>query len=168
MCEVESKKLSDETKISPELAKRIIDNLSARDLDIAMFNQVLYSLRHEIQEKALEEKLNKSTTEEIDNAIDELIGECMLDTCLSEFTLAEGEAWTEDKEYELVTTAKQTSRHNGDFQFSKSDIELMVKNFNDDVVGTEIPVDLNHDPDHEAYAWIKPRSLRVGPSSKLK
>lgn len=44
----------------------------------------------------------------------------------------------------------------------------MAKNFNDDVVGTEIPVDLNHDPEHIALAWIKPGSMVVRESTKLK
>lgn len=43
----------------------------------------------------------------------------------------------------------------------------MAKNFNDNIVGTEIPVDLNHDPEHIAYAWIKPGSMKVKKSSQL-
>jgi len=43
----------------------------------------------------------------------------------------------------------------------------MAKNFNDNIVGTEIPVDLNHDPEHIAYAWIKPGSMEVKQSTNL-
>lgn len=43
----------------------------------------------------------------------------------------------------------------------------MAKNFNENIVGTEIPVDLNHDPEHIAYAWIKPGSMKVKESSNL-
>jgi hypothetical protein len=30
----------------------------------------------------------------------------------------------------------------------------MEKNFNSDVVGTQLAVDLNHDPNHKAVAWF--------------
>ena len=43
----------------------------------------------------------------------------------------------------------------------------MAGNFNDNIVGTDIPVDINHDPDHMAYAWIKPGSMSVRKSTKL-
>jgi len=86
-------------------------------------------------------------------------------SCFSEIELAE---FSEDKEYELITTAKQTDHRYGDFQYSKEQLETMAKNFNDNVVGTEIPVDLNHDPEHIAYAWIKPWSMVVKESTQLK
>ena len=44
----------------------------------------------------------------------------------------------------------------------------MAKNFNDNIVGCEIPVDLNHDPEHIALAWIKPGSMVVKESTQLK
>lgn len=90
----------------------------------------------------------------------------MFDSCYSEIKLSE-EGFDENKEYELITTAKQTDHRYGDFEYSKEDLELMASNFNDNVVGTEIPVDLNHDPEHIAYAWIKPGSMTVKESTQL-
>ena len=43
----------------------------------------------------------------------------------------------------------------------------MATHFNENIVGTEIPVDLNHDPEHIAYAWIKPGSMVVKESTLL-
>jgi hypothetical protein len=43
----------------------------------------------------------------------------------------------------------------------------MATNFNENIVGTEIPVDLNHDPEHIAYAWISPKSMSVKESTKI-
>lgn len=89
----------------------------------------------------------------------------MYTECLSEIVLSD--KFSEDKEYELITTAKQTDVRYGDFEYSKEDLETMAKNFNDNIVGTEIPVDLNHDPEHIALAWIKPGSMVVKESSQL-
>lgn len=72
-----------------------------------------------------------------------------------------------NSEFELITTAKQTDPRYGDFRFSKKQLEEMATNFNQNVVGTEIPVDLNHHKDHVALAWIKPGSMRVGESKVL-
>ncbi len=67
----------------------------------------------------------------------------------------------------MITTAKQTDSRYGDFEYSKDELETMAKHFNEDVVGTEIPVDLNHDPEHIALAWIKPGSMVVKESTRL-
>lgn len=159
-------KLSDDTSISPKLAKRIIDILNTRAVDLKVFNWVICKLQEYIASEAIAEKLNKSTDEEIGNAINEIIAESM-EGYLSEITLGE-EGFSEDKEYELITTAKQTDFRYGDFQYSKDELELMAKNFNENIVGTEIPVDLNHDPEHIALAWIKPGSMIVRESTVLK
>lgn len=158
-------KFSEDTKVSAALAKRIIDNLNARDMDVAMFNRVLYKLECEIKEAAVAEKLNKSSNEDIGMAIDEIIADS-IEGYMSEISLSEGE-FDENKEYEIITTAKQTDHRYGDFQYSKSDLETMAKNFNENILGTEIPVDLNHEDNHMAYAWIKPGSMKVKKSSKL-
>jgi hypothetical protein len=73
----------------------------------------------------------------------------------------------EDKEFELITTAKQTDSRYGDFSYTKEDLESMAKHFNEDVLGREIPADDNHERNHRALAWIKPQSMRVGKSKKL-
>lgn len=75
--------------------------------------------------------------------------------------------YSEGQEVEILSTAKQTDVRYGDFSFSKNELEEMAKNFNEDVVGTEIAVDENHDPNHRALAWLAPGSMRVGPSVKL-
>lgn len=164
MLDAATQKLSDES-VSPKVAKKVIDNLAARGLDVEMFNRVLYKLECMIGETAIRENLNKSTDEEINTAIDSMISDSM-EGYYSEIVLSE-EGFDENKEYELITTAKQTDHRYGDFEYSKEDLELMAKNFNDNIVGTEIPVDLNHDPEHIAYAWIKPGSMTVKESSQL-
>lgn len=76
-------------------------------------------------------------------------------------------SFSEGAEYELISTAKQFDQRYGEFQFSQEDLQQMADNFNEDIVGTEIPVDKNHDPDHIALAWIEAGSMTVKPSTKL-
>lgn len=129
-----AKLLSEDSKVSAKLAKRIIDNLSKRGLEPEMMNSVLWEIKEKICEDAMLEKLNKTTDEDIGKAIDE-----MLDTrwgdysekIISEIQLSE---FSEDKEYELITTAKQTDHRYGDFEYTKEDLEGMAKNFNENVV----------------------------------
>lgn len=52
----------------------------------------------------------------------------------------------------------------GDFAFTREQLEEMSANFNAGVAGHEIAVDVNHDPERRAYAWIQPGSMYVGPS----
>lgn len=159
---------ADRVKISPELAKKIIDILDKKDIDVKDMNSVLFRLEREICNEALKNKLNKSTDKQIKEIIDDMINDrCRVHECLSEIELVE---WKDilDEEFELLTTAKQTDPRYGNFEFSKKDLQEMATNFNNDVVGTEIPVDLNHDPEHIAYAWIEPWSMRVTESTKLK
>lgn len=52
----------------------------------------------------------------------------------------------------------------GDFSFSKEQLEDMAVNFNMNVQGQEVAVDINHDPERRAYAWIMPGSMYVAPS----
>lgn len=161
---------SEDTVVSGSVSKKIIDNLVARGLSPEMFGSVLWHIKCKIQDTAIAEQLNKVKDEEIGTAIDEILGDCWGYSdkeVLSEIKLSEEEEFSEDKEYELITTAKQTDHRYGDFEYSKADLEKMAANFNDNIVGTEIPVDLNHDPEHIAYAWIKPGSMKVKPSSKL-
>ncbi len=90
-----------------------------------------------------------------------------IDECFSEIILDEWEDVLK-KQFELLTTAKQTDSRYWNFEFSKKDLQEMATNFNSNIVGTEIPVDLNHDPEHIAYAWISPGSMEVKESTKIK
>lgn len=74
---------------------------------------------------------------------------------------------SEEVDYEILTTAKQTDSRYGDFSFSKEELEEMAKNFNDGIPGMELAVDINHDPAKKAYAWIRPESMYVAQSKKL-
>ena len=97
-----------------------------------------------------------------------ICGEIKKRTELSEhFHEIELSEFDENKQYELLTTAKQTDHRYGDFAFTREELEEMAMNFNEDVVGTEIPVDLNHDEEHIALAWIRPGSMEVKESTKL-
>lgn len=73
----------------------------------------------------------------------------------------------EIKEFEFITTAKQANNFYWDFQYTKVNLQEMAKNFNENVVGTEIPIDINHEKNHKAFAWIKPGSMTVKASSKI-
>ena len=79
-----------------------------------------------------------------------------------------GEKFDPNADFEILTTAKQTDSRYGDFKYTREDLELMANNFNEDIVGTEIAVDLNHDREGIALAWIKPKTMSVRPSTKLK
>lgn len=52
----------------------------------------------------------------------------------------------------------------GDFAFTQEQLEDMARNFNANVAGHEIAVDVNHAPERRAYAWIQPNSMFVAPS----
>jgi hypothetical protein len=79
------------------------------------------------------------------------------------------EGFDPDAEFEILTTAKQTDSRYGEFQYSKSELEQVAENFNNEVVGTEVPVDHDHrqGSDGVALAWLKPGSAHVAPSKKL-
>jgi hypothetical protein len=66
--------------------------------------------------------------------------------------------------FEFIHTGKVYTNRYGDVQFSQEQLEEMATNFNDGVAGMEIAVDINHDPEKRAYAWIAPQSLYVAPS----
>lgn len=72
-------------------------------------NSVLWEIKEKIIEDALLEKLNKTTDEDIGKAIDDMLdmrwGDYSEDV-ISEIVLSE--EFSEEKEYELITTAKQT------------------------------------------------------------
>ena len=74
---------------------------------------------------------------------------------------------TPDRYYELIHTGMNTDPRYGDFKFTRQQLEEMAKNFNEGVRGVEVAVDINHDPEKKAYAWIKPGSMKVEPSQNL-
>lgn len=163
----DSKLLAGRVNITPELAKKIIDALDKKWLDARDVSNVLYRLETMIQEEALKDKLNKASEDQLDDIIDNIIVQRISnEEYLSEIHLSE---WWDvlGKEFELITTAKQTDSRYWNFEFSKEDLLEMATNFNNNVVGTEIPVDLNHDPEHIAYAWIVPGSMNVKESTQL-
>ena len=59
----------------------------------------------------------------------------------------------ENKEYEILSAGKKV--YNGNIiEITETDMDEMVKNFVNDIVGTELAVDENHDPNHRAFAWF--------------
>lgn len=83
-----------------------------------------------------------------------------------EIELAEGK-FNPNAYFEIITTAKQTDSRYGDFQYKKEELQEMADNFNNEVVGTEIPLDLNHDGETIALGWLVPGSMIVKESTKL-
>ena len=87
---------------------------------------------------------------------------------LGSFTLSEAEKINlEEKEFEILTTAKQYDWRYDDFQYEEKMMKEAVDNFNNNVMGIEIAVDLNHDNEKKALAWITPKSMRVDDSKIL-
>lgn len=83
-----------ETQTSPELAKKIIDALDERGLDVEMFAAVIWKIEQAIKEEAVAAKMQSVDEEEISTAINEVIEECIADCCpysevLSEIVLSE-------------------------------------------------------------------------------
>lgn len=72
-----TRKFAEDNELSPTVAKRIIDALAKRGLDIDHFNRVLYKLECLICQSAVKERLNKSSEEDINIAIDEIINDSM-------------------------------------------------------------------------------------------
>lgn len=85
----------------------------------------------------------------------------------SDQSLEFGEKFDPNSIFELITTDKQYDSRYGVFSYSKEDLEDMAKNFNDGVRGVEIAVDLNHDREKKAYAWIKPGTMEVRESTQI-
>ena len=79
----------------------------------------------------------------------------------SEVTFSE---FSENQTYEFIHTGKIYSDKYGEVKYTKEELEQMAQNFNENVLGTEVAVDINHDPDKKAYAWILPNSLYVAES----
>ena len=75
--------------------------------------------------------------------------------------------FTQEKLYELIHTGKNTDPRYGDFEFTRDQLQEMADNFNSGVRGVEVAVDINHDPQKKAYAWITPGSMVVMPSKNL-
>ena len=164
-------KFAEDNDVSADLAKKIIDILDSKGLDPAWLSSVLYQLERNILQAGVKEKLENSSEEELNSLINEAVEESEKymsenNITFNEISLAE---WEEilDKQFELLTTAKQTDSRYWNFEFSKEDLQEMATNFNSNVVGTEIPVDLNHDPEHIAYAWITPGSMEVKESTQM-
>lgn len=70
-------------------------------------------------------------------------------------------------EFEILTSDKQYDSRYGVFQYTENDLNEICDNFNSGVRGVEVAVDINHDREKKAYAWIEPKSMRVGESSAL-
>lgn len=68
--------------------------------------------------------------------------------------------------FEFIHSGKVYTNKYGDVQFSPEQLQEIVDNFNNDVAGMEIAVDINHDPEKRAYAWIEPSSMYVAASTK--
>ena len=84
----------------------------------------------------------------------------------NQFNFSEQEADL-TKPFELITTAKQADPYYGDFSYTKEELQEMADNFNSNVAGVEIAVDINHDNEKKAYAWIEPNSMYVAESVNL-
>lgn len=80
------------------------------------------------------------------------------------FSSIEVEGFEENTPYEVVRTGMQYTDRYGDFSFSQEQLQDMADNFNKGAAGHEIAVDVNHDPERRAYAWIKPNSMYVAES----
>jgi len=164
-------KFSEDNDISSELAKKIIDILDSMGLDPASLWSVIYELERNILDATVKATIESSSEDELNTMINEAVKKAEKymsenDIAFTEIILAEWEDVL-NKQFELLTTAKQTDSRYWNFEFSKEDLLEMATNFNSDIVGTEIPVDLNHDPEHIAYAWISPGSMEVKESTRM-
>ena len=57
-------------------------------------------------------------------------------------------------EFEILSAGKKIYR-GGELIITENDLGEMEKHFTDNVVGTELAVDVNHDDDHRAVFWFK-------------
>lgn len=82
------------------------------------------------------------------------------------FENKEDEFNPEEAVYEFFNTAKQVDARGG-FQFSKEKLERIADNFNDNILGQEVHININHDPEKKAVAWVKPGSMYVDQSKTI-
>jgi len=73
---------------------------------------------------------------------------------------------TEDTEFEFFNSEAQIDGR-GKFQFSKEKLERIAENFNNSIIGHDIAVNVNHDPENKAVAWIKNGSMTVSESEAV-
>ncbi len=69
-------------------------------------------------------------------------------------------------DFEFLNTAPQTDMR-GDFQFEKEKLEEISENFNNEILGNEVPITKNHNEDLEAFAWVVPKSMFVSESKNM-
>src|SRR3990167_2315297 len=74
---------------------------------------------------------------------------------LADFTYAE----LETKEFEVLKTGEYYDSRYGKFQITEALMQDLKRNFDDKVLGVDVAIDLNHEPEKGAQAWI--HSLRI-------
>lgn len=82
-------------------------------------------------------------------------------TSLATFEVSDAEL--ETKEFEVLRVGEFYDSRYGVFKITEEKLLALKRNFDDKVLGIEVALDVNHDPEHRAFAWLK--SLEVKGSS---
>lgn len=160
---------AERTKVDVKLAKRILDALATRNLDVASLNSIIWRIERKITDEALAEKLNKTTPEEIDSAISDMILESTNGLTSSNYsetiesirTFSEL-LFSEKKEFkagdevkiQIMRTGEWDHPRYGEFKVTTETLNRVKKNFEENKLGRECYVDENHEDDHKALGWI--------------
>jgi len=70
------------------------------------------------------------------------------------------DASLEEMEFEVCRTGEFYDQRYGVFKVDEDKLRRIKSNFDDGILGVDIALDVNHDPDKGAYAWIKSLEVR--------
>ena len=77
---------------------------------------------------------------------------------LAEATITDGDL--ESTEYEILKTGQYYDRRYGKFAVTLDLLQRLKDNFDNKVLGVDLALDLNHNPEDGARAWIKSLSIK--------
>lgn len=82
---------------------------------------------------------------------------------MSSLVLAAGQAADLDNAaFQVLKTGEYHDKRYGTFSITESILNKLKENFDSGILGVEAPLDLNHEPNHKAYAWVKELSVKDG------
>jgi len=66
----------------------------------------------------------------------------------------------DDHEYEILKVGQYYDSRYGKFSITAEILDTLKKNFDQNVLGIDVAIDTNHDPDKGALAWIKELAIK--------
>lgn len=167
---------AEDTSISAEKAKDIIDLLDTRWFPPENLNQVIWEIKEYIIDNQLKDIVDEMKPETLASIVDDRVAECMqrnlMQPC-NECSYSEAKIWLfeelpsasfdDHKEYkpgdlvklQIMRTGERDHSMYGKVKVDSKVLNDVVSNFKDNKRGIDLVVDENHEPDHKALAIFK-------------